>query len=191
MSSNPIPQCRSIKVVAFHGDRSKAFIQAFYQKLADEKSGAGAGPTLDECLRFAGHTGVSIDGGTTVFGFNPNPDPTLKIWQVMDSLMNGDRFDGIVRDDTAVFTMAMQHQLPLETVEMRLPDVHFQTFESTLDAAKQASQSKYSFPDGMGDCNCVTWLERLGLPLLSGSMDAFIDLLKYTLYPSRRFGECV
>jgi hypothetical protein len=191
MSSNPVPQCRSIKVFAFHGDRTKVFLKRFYQKLADEKNGTGPGPTPDECLRFAGHTAVSIDGGATRFGLHPNPDPALKIWQVMDSLMNGDRFDSIVHEDTAVFAMATQHQLPEETVEIRVPDACFRGFESTLDAEKKGSQYTYSFPDGMGDCNCVTWLERLGLPLLSGSMDEFIDLLKYTAYRSRRFGECV
>jgi len=190
MSSGPRPPCRSIQVIAFHGDRSRAFVQAYYKKLGDEKAGTGPRPSLDECLRFAGHTGVSIDGGKTIFGFNPNPDPKLQVWQLMDSLKNGDKFDSLVRDDTRVFSMATGHQLALETIEVRLPDAHFQTFKSSLDAERPTTQYTYSFPDGLGDCNCITWLERLGLPLVTGSMDEFIDLLQNTLYPSRRFGDC-
>jgi hypothetical protein len=49
----------------------------------------------------------------------------------------------------------------------------------------------YGFPDGDADCNCVTWIERLGLPLLTGRMDEFIALPGRAGYPSRRFGRCL
>jgi hypothetical protein len=55
---------------------------------------------------------------------------------------------------------------------------------------RDSSQYSYGFPVGNGDCNCITWLERLGLPLLTGRMDEFIGLPGFVYNPSRRFGEC-
>ena len=52
------------------------------------------------------------------------------------------------------------------------------------------SRFTYGFPDGNGDCNCVTWLERLGLPLLTGRMNELFGLPGIVSYPTRRFGEC-
>jgi hypothetical protein len=49
----------------------------------------------------------------------------------------------------------------------------------------------YGFPNGDGDCNCTTWLERLDLPLLTGRMDEFVGLRGISANPSRRFGWCV
>ena len=64
-------------------------------------------------------------------------------------------------------------------------------FAGALGNEKQQSQYSYGFPDGDGDCNCVTWFERLGLPLLTGRMDEFIALPGRASYPSRRFGRCL
>ncbi len=53
------------------------------------------------------------------------------------------------------------------------------------------NQDSDGFPNGDGDCNCTTWLERLGLPLLTGRMDDFIGLSEFSANPDRRFGLCV
>ena len=45
--------------------------------------------------------------------------------------------------------------------------------------------------NGDGDCNCITWIERLGLPLLTGRMDEFLALPGRASHPSRRFGRCL
>src|SRR5436309_1257581 len=103
--SSPAPRCRTINVVAFRGDRSRAFAATFQRALDDEKNGRGAGPTICNCRLFAGHTGVSTDGRTTIYGFNPDASH-VPIWQLMDRLKNGDAFPGIVRDDTAEFSAA-------------------------------------------------------------------------------------
>ena len=107
----------------------------------------------------------------------------------MDGLKNGDAFPGIVRDDTAVFDEARARGLTVKSFQLLLTDQRFQDFESILDAERAKSQYLYGFPDGDGDCNCITWLERMGLPLLTGHMKEFIDLW-WTFY-NRRFGKCL
>jgi hypothetical protein len=188
--SRQVPPCRTINVVAFRGDRSRAVAAAILRALDDEKNGRGAGPTMRDCLLFGGHTGVSTDGGTTIYGFNPDGGH-LPIWQLMDRLKNGDAFPGIVRDDTAEFSAARKHGLTVQSFEVILPDPRFQDFVSRLDRERKNSQYSYGFPNGDGDCNCTTWLERLGLPLLTGRMDELARLPGIATHPSRRFGECV
>jgi hypothetical protein len=188
--NNPVPVCRTIKVVAFRGYRSRAFAAAFLSALDDERNGRGAGPTVLDCLLFAGHTGVSTEGDTAIYGINPEPGP-IPIWQLMDRLKNGDAFPGVVRDDTVVFSEAAKHGLTVLSFEVVLPDPSFQGFVRRLDGERKKSQYTYGFPNGDGDCNCITWLERLALPLLTGRMDEFIRLPGIAVYPNRRFGECV
>jgi hypothetical protein len=188
--SSPPPPCRTINVVAFRGDRSRAFAVTFLRALDDEKNGRGAGPTMRDCLLFAGHMGVSTDGCTTIYGFNPDVSH-VPIWQQMDHLKNGEAFPGIVRDDTAEFSAAQRHGLTVQSFEVILPDPQFLDFVSRLDGERKNSQYSYGFPNGDGDCNCTTWLERLGLPLLTGRVDELIRLPGIVMYPSRRFGECV
>jgi hypothetical protein len=188
--SSTSPACRTITVLAFRGDRSRTFATAFLNALDDEKNGRGPGPTSLECFLFAGHTGVSTDSGRTIYGFNPDGG-SLPVWQVMDRLKNGDAFPGTVSDDTAVFAAARTRGLTVRSFEVILPDLRFREFEGRLDGERKGSQYSYGFPNGDGDCNCITWLERLGLPLLTGRMNEFIGLPGIVASPSRRFGECV
>ena len=120
-----------------------------------------------DCLLYAGHTGVSIDGGVTIFGFNPDGGG-IPTWQLIDGLKNGNSFDGVVRNDTKVFADAAAHPLAVVSFGIRLPDKAFRQFETNLDLERKSSQYSYGFPNGDGECNCTTWLERLGLPLLTG-----------------------
>jgi len=182
--SSAVPACRTVTVFAFRGDRSRPFATAFQKALDDEKNRRGPGPTAVTCLLIAGHTGVSTDGGTIIYGFNPDGG-SLPVWQLMDSLKNGDAFPGVVRDDSAVFAAARNHGLVIRWFEVILPDPQFQEFERRLDSERKNSQYSYGFPNGNGDCNCTTWLERLGLPLLTGRMDEFIGLPGIVSYPSR------
>ena len=46
----------------------------------------------------------------------------------------------------------------------------------------------YGYPNGDGDCNCTTWFERLGLPLLTGRMDEFTAVAGVAGQTRRRFG---
>jgi hypothetical protein len=140
---------------------------------------------------YAGHTGVSVDSEPSViWGFNPDIG-TTPLWQAMQNLLNGDAYPGVVTDDTQVFAKARKRRLNVLTFDVLLPDPAFQDFEKRLHAERRQSQFRYGFPDGDGDCNCATWLERLALPLLSGSMIEFADLTASSRYPGRRFGRCI
>ena len=186
----PVPPCRPVTVLAFAGDRSRPFVARVFAALADGRSGRGPGPSALECLLLAGHAGVSTDAGATIFGFNPDAGG-LPAWQVVQGLRNGDAFPGIVTDDTGIFTAASQHGLAVEAFDVLLPEPAFQLFVAALGRERQHSQYSYGFPDGDGDCNCITWIERLGLPLLTGRMDEFIGLPGRASHPSRRFGRCL
>jgi hypothetical protein len=188
--SSTAPPCRTITVFAFRGDHSRAFAPRFLRALDDEKQHRGPGPSALECLLFAGHTGVSTDGGTTIYGLNPDGGG-LPVWQVMDGLKNGAAFPGVVRDDTAVFSAARNHGLAVGSFEVIVPEPRFQDFVARLDGERKNSQYSYGFPNGDGDCNCITWLERMGPPLLTGRMDELISLRGIVTSPRRRFGECV
>jgi len=185
-----VPSCRTIRVTFFRGDRSGAFGARIKRQLDEQKNGRGPGPTALDCLLLVGHTGVSTDGATTIYGFNPDATG-VPLWDLMERLKKGDAFPGIVTDDTAAFSAAASHGLIVMSYRIILPDPPFQDFRDRLDDERSASKYTYGYPNGDGDCNCTTWLERLGLPLLSGRMDELTGLRGISLYPSRRFGQCV
>ena len=147
--SNTTPVCRTITVFAFHGHRSRRFAAAFLKAIDDEKSGGGPGPSMLDCLFFAGHSGVSTDGGRTISGFNPNPQG-VAVWQSMDRLKKGEAFPGIVRDDTAVFAAAPSNGLTVVSVEIILPDPQFHAFQGTLDIERKTSQYSLDSPKATG-----------------------------------------
>ncbi len=78
----------------------------------------------------------------------------------------------------------------VEAFDVLLPEPAFQPFVAALGRERQNSQYSYGFSNSDGDCNCITWIERLGLPLLTGRMDEFIGLPGRRSHPSRRFGRC-
>jgi hypothetical protein len=188
--SGSVPRCRTIRVSAFRGNRSQPFMQRFLRELEDDRNGTGPGPSRESCLLYAGHTGVSTDEDKTIWGFNPDRPSGVSISQMMNDLKNGVAFPGIVIDDTAVFNAAKKLNTSIASFDVIFPDPRFQTFDTRLDQERPRSQYSYGFPDGDGDCNCTTWLERLGLPLLTGRMNEFVALLGIAAYPSRRFGRC-
>jgi hypothetical protein len=126
----------------------------------------------------------------TTVGFNPDAGG-LPAWRVVQGLRNGDAFPGVVTDDTGVFTAARGHGLMVEAFDVLLPEPAFLAFVGLLGQERQASRYSYGYPDGDGECNCITWIERLGLPLMTGRMDEFAALPGRASHPSRRFGRCV
>jgi hypothetical protein len=184
-----VPRCRIATVRTFQGDRTSAFRHRIYGALDDERNGRGPGPSGLDCLLLTGHTGVSTDDDPAVYGFHPDTG-NLPVWQAMQQLKTGDAFPGVVRDDTRVFSAAAKQGLRVLTFEVVLPDPGFLVFQGLLADEKKQSRFTYGFPDGEGDCNCTTWLERLALPLLTGIMDEFTSLPGFGHYPRRRFGRC-
>jgi hypothetical protein len=140
-------------------------------------------------LLYAGHAGLSTDGGAIIHGFNPDAGG-LPVSQLMDRLQQGEAFPGSLRDDTWIFEAALDHGMPIQSFDVLLPDNTCRDLETILVAEHRKSRFDYGFPDGNGDCNCITWMERIGLPLLTGRMREFIGLPGVATSPTRRFGEC-
>lgn len=184
------PPCRSVLVFLFQGDRSLGFTRGFLTALDDQKNQRGHGPSALDCLLFLGHAGVSMDGGVAIFGFNPDTQAN-PVWHAYEWLRNGFAYPGVVHDDSAVFAAARSRGLKVRSFEVVLPEPGFLDFQARVDAERKSSQYSYGHPDGDGDCNCVTWMERQGLPLLTGWMDEFDGLSYVRSRPSRRFGACV
>ncbi len=184
-----VPRCRTVTVHTFRGDRSSAFVRQVLQALDNQREDKGPGPSRTECLLYSGHTGVSTDEDTVVYGFNPaaGNDPA---WLVFDNLRNARAYPGVVSDDTSVFAEAGNRGLTVLRFDVVLPEPAFRTFRRKLTVERKRSQFTYGYPDGDGDCNCVTWLERLGLPLLIGRMDEFTRIPSVTSRTKRRFGAC-
>ncbi len=186
---NALPSCRIVTVHAFRGDRTIGFSQRLFKALDDERNGLGSGPSEIDCLLFTGHTGVSTDVDRVIWGFNPDTG-TDPIWQLINRLRNGDAYPGIVRDASAVFTAAQGHGLTVLRFDVALSPPSFRTIRRKLTAERSHSRYTYGFPDGDGDCNCTTWLERLGLPLLTGRMDELTAVTGVASQLRRRFGSC-
>src|SRR5258708_2029444 len=119
------PPCRTIKVFAFRGNRSRRFASAFLRPLVDPRNGLRGGPTRIEALLFTGHTGVSIDDGTTIYAFNPNGG-NMPLWELMDKLKQSQAFPGVVLDDTGVFSLAQKSNLTVLTFDVVLPEPSYQ-----------------------------------------------------------------
>jgi hypothetical protein len=184
-----VPMCRVVTVHLFRGSRGR-FGQRIRRALDDQRHG-GPGPSALDCLLYSGHTGVSVDSEPrTIWGFNPRMGAT-PLWQVMQDLRNGLAYPGIVTDDTRVFAAVRRKRLKVLSFEVVLPDPDCQQFETLLRMEQRHSRFDYGFPNGDGDCNCATWLERLGLPLISGSMIEFVGMTASSSYSRRRFGRCV
>lgn len=190
MKSGILPPCREIEIISFRGDRSRSFLIAISAQLLDQQHRGGPGPSPLEVVFFLGHAGLSMDGGHTYFGFGPDTGG-LPTWQMLHELSNGVAFPGVVRDDTFPFVAARQRGLNCQSTKIVVPNSVFQRVANTLDAERRQSEYSYGYPDGDGDCNCLTWLERLGLPLLTGQMDEWERLSNNR--PARagwRFGKC-
>jgi hypothetical protein len=187
---SPIPPCRTVRVLFFTRDRSGAAARALRLAFQMEKNGLGPGPSEFDRILVVGHAGVSIDLRLTVYGFHPD-EAGLAGWQLLGRLKSGQAVPGVVRDDTAVFAAIRARGFPIRTFDVVLPDPQLRSFQTALDGERQASQYSYGFPDGDGDCNCVTWMERLGLPLLTGRMREVARLSGFSSDPTRRFGRCI
>ena len=184
-----LPPCRVVTILAIRGNRTRSFASSFLKALNDERKGLGPGPSHLDSILFAGHVAVSLDDGMTAFGFHPDGG-TMPVSMVLEQLKNGTAFPGIVRDDSSVFLSARSRGQALQKFDVIVPDPEFLTFQANLDAERANSQYSYGFPNGDGDCNCVTWLERLGIPLLTGRMNEFFGLSGLVSNPMRRFGRC-
>jgi hypothetical protein len=149
----------------------------------------GVGPTRDEALVYAGHAAISLDSGRTKWGFNPSNPAALSMKRFLNRLKAGEAFPGQVLDDASAFQLARRHRLPIRKITLLVPGFEFRRIQNELALEQNRSKYKYGFPDGDGDCNCVTWIEKMGIPLATGKMDEF-ELTSGKGLRRRRFGRC-
>ncbi|MBI3759606.1 MAG: hypothetical protein HY269_07620 [Deltaproteobacteria bacterium] len=186
--AQPLARCKVIKVLFFRGDRGpfgKGVYDALRSGLADPRQD----PTRLDCLLWAGHTGVSFDLGKTIYGFNPDGG-RLRISEVINYLESGNSLPGVVIDDTGVFQAAAARTLEVLEFDIIVPPLTFDEFEQLVNVECKGSRFRYDFPNTNGDCNCATWIERLGLPLVTGRMSELVLVADIAAKKSRQFGAC-
>src|SRR5437879_9586906 len=115
-----VPQCRIVTVYLFRGDRGD-FGDSVRKALDDQRHRRGPGPSEQDCLLYAGHTGVAVDEEPDViWGFNPDIG-TTPLWQAMQQLRNHKAYPGRVTNDTQVFAEARKKHVKVLTMELVLP----------------------------------------------------------------------
>lgn len=141
----------------------------------------------------AGHVGVSLDGGQTVYGFHPSPEALAAVANGRGFLQEGGALRGAVYDDTAVFRRAhaLARDEPRTTVWQQVLHVtpeQFTRIEEQIAVALGAGNTleawyRFPSPDGAAmppQCNnCATWPRTLGLPIPeeTGRLRDYIPLL--------------
>lgn len=169
-SSEPL---RSVWIHAFRGKREDLHF-------VDRCRGrAKPPPSLDECLIYAGHVGVSFDGERPIYGFLPLA-PHLAPEVLLDRLQQGSIFAGEVAEHTSIFDSALRHGLQVVQVEYHYRESAQQSAYEEVQAQLKNCTLTYSFPGQGGDCNCATWLGHIGLqlPEPTGQMKLFVRALE-------------
>lgn len=139
-------------------------------------------PTIEECIVYAGHAGVSFDAEFPIYGFLPVATQHPP-YALLDLLQAGGVLQGEVSDHTAYFSTAQSYGCTLISVEYRYVVSEQQTFLRLVQSQMTNCTLKYSFPGQGGDCNCAAWLGKIGLqlPESTGQMKLFVrelELLK-------------
>jgi hypothetical protein len=141
-------------------------------------------------LLLTGHVGVSLDGGTTIFGFSPYA-PLLSPQTVIDALAAGRTFPGMVRDDRELFVRAVSAaargytRTPVYLWAQEILDADWAAVARRLQSARDASPettTPYSWPSvPENGYNCATWPRTLGIaiPETSGRLARYIPALRH------------
>jgi hypothetical protein len=144
---------------------------------------------MHEVLLWSGHVGVSFEGQSPIYGFNPKSEDAVTV--VVETLKGGGSYPGQVTDDTAIFGAAKQRGVPVVTIEFVYPESRYNEIKAKFDAEKSSTTRLYSFPGGTGNCNCATFPARIGIPVPegSGNMKLYIPAMQKAPSPQRR-GRC-
>ncbi|MNM75532.1 hypothetical protein D3C81_873230 [compost metagenome] len=139
-----------------------------------------------------GHVGYSFDGGKTIYGFGPKVPSGMSGYEAVQSLRNGERYPGIITNDTAVFESVARNPtmgrggVSQVVIEQKIP-----VSEAQLNAIKANHERigvgnpmdnvLYGFR-GQNACtfNCATFPSSLGIPTpeASGYMRNYMPLLE-------------
>ena len=162
-----MPDRVSVWIHAYRGDRDET--------LADRCGGfVLPEPTLEECLLYAGHAGVSFEDQPEIFGFLPSA-PLLRPTDLMRQLKNLASFPGKVGEHQEIFRYASINGRTILRLEYLYPRKTAEQIKSEIHRQQRSCGFTYSFPGGPGACNCATWLRQIGLkiPEESGQMVLF------------------
>jgi hypothetical protein len=101
----PAPNVATVEIYGYLGAK-----EINGRKLADmspeEVEAVKTEANEESPLLLAGHVAVSFDGGKTLYGFTPKPDPSLSVEEVIDMLKAGAVFPGQVQIDTKHYEIA-------------------------------------------------------------------------------------
>ena len=173
-----------VRIVGFQGVRAARYATALHP----HESG----------LIKAGHIGISLDGGQTIYGFHPTPEAIAAFASPDDAfiyLRDGkNELPGGVYDDTAVFARAAElarQGVPTDVWQLSIP-VSAAEFARIADELQQTVAKgsalgimyrlslRRGAPMPEGSDNCATWPRNLGLPLLhvTGQIRRCLEVLK-------------
>lgn len=139
-------------------------------------------------LIYAGHVGVSWDGGNHIYGFTPYA-PGISFSIVIRELKRQRLYPGQVNDDALVFhraqDLAEQQLLRTQVYVWRQHFGSFKVVRMRRIVRKEARTSlllykEYCFPQDLQVCyNCATWPATLGvaIPEQTGELRNYIPAL--------------
>jgi hypothetical protein len=165
--------------------------RAFFRKEKDEQP-----------LMWAGHVGISFDGGETIYGMTPDTGALTRD-EAIDRLKAHEAFPGKVQKDTEIFRRAERNaQLGWNTELVRSVELVDPAFKQQVQAQVNEGRAPfgYSFPlrpdeahpvsgqhyaasNGYAPdqiANCAIYPARLGIevPEASGNLEEYIPALK-------------
>ena len=195
-------------VVELHGFRGVREIGGTPLKsLPAEKQAEVKSFTDRHPLLWAGHIGISLNGGSKIFGFTPHVPEGVALGDFMARLKGNEAFPGVVGDDTAVFRIAaskhanekwntevevvselVQSEKKLEVVDKVMkwsgmkPGEHGKSYAFPLP--KDKAQGGNHFVDqkgvsGSDQANCATFPAMVGveIPDSSGVLGTYMPAL--------------
>jgi hypothetical protein len=152
--------------------------------------------TQEAPLIYAGHIGVSVDGGKTIFGLTPSNPDQLPVREFLRTLMAHEAYPAVLGKDTDVFRLAAKYAdegwntRPVSVVELvdkpqkleiaakvaemsgMEPGEHGLGYSFPLDRPEAGQH--YAASNGFAaDCirNCATFPAKIGVPIPEPSGD--------------------
>lgn len=100
----PAPNVATVEIYGYLG--AKEINGRKLSEMSPEEEAVKTEANEESPLLLAGHVAVSFDGGKTLYGFTPKPDPSLSVEDVIAMLKTGQVFPGQVQIDTKHYEIA-------------------------------------------------------------------------------------
>ncbi len=203
MDGLPVPNATTVELWGFRGVRTihgRPRAEWTAAEVAEVELAKQAEPLI-----YAGHVGISLNGGKTVFGLTPKTPDSMGVNEALRSLMSHEAFPAKVRDDTHVFELAQHYAAqgwntqPISAVELvdsakklqmvddvarmtgMAPGEHGIGYSFPLDTPEHGEH--YAPSNGFAaGCvrNCATYPAKVGLsiPEQSGNLKRYMPELE-------------